>query len=293
MSLATFKKKSINSASRATKISGKPTNLYWNYQGPFGNKDTLASYIFRASLVGDNDEVQGPAYHASNAGFSINGNHRVKGGVGKSMAFSQSATPYRGKYPKGWGGTNGRYPHGQPDVSLNITPVQVGIHKSATIQPSVLSNKGMLERRFRWINSGQYPNYWVQPIYTGNQTDTSSQGLYIHDKASANDCHYDVNNVQTYVGHRVLGGPNGCQTTPARGYKMVVQQSIAPYTKTIYQPKDCSAYILHMQRKCQNPIGHQKPFPYRVQTGTGVLRGGINVSNVASSCHTSNVVLRV
>ena len=55
--------------------------------------------------------------------------------------------------------------------------------------------------------------------------------------------------------------------------------------------KDASAYTLHVQRKCQNPVGLQKPYPYAVQTGTGVLRGGINVSNVASACGTSNPVL--
>jgi hypothetical protein len=38
-------------------------------------------------------------------------------------------------------------------------------------------------------------------------------------------------------------------------------------------------------------VGFQKPFPYAVQTGTGVLRGGINVDNVANACNTSNTVL--
>jgi hypothetical protein len=38
-------------------------------------------------------------------------------------------------------------------------------------------------------------------------------------------------------------------------------------------------------------VGFQKPFPYRVQTGTGVLRGGTNVDNVASACNISKPVL--
>jgi hypothetical protein len=45
MSLATFKKKSINSASSATKRSGKLTNEYWIYQGPYGRKGNLPSSI--------------------------------------------------------------------------------------------------------------------------------------------------------------------------------------------------------------------------------------------------------
>ena len=71
---------------------------------------------------------------------------------------------------------------------------------------------------------------------------------------------------------------------------MNIQQTNAPYTKTLYQPKDSSDYTLRVQRKCQNPVGFQKPFPYAVQTGTGVLRGGTNVNNVANACNTSNTV---
>jgi hypothetical protein len=292
MSLATFKKKSINSASSATKRSGKPTNEYWIYQGPYGKKGNLPSTIFNASLVGPDGNVGGNYYNASNAGFSIIGSHRNIGGVGQNMRFSKTATPYRGKYPKGWGGTNGRYPDGPNNVSLNIMPVLTNVAvQNAIVKPPVLSTKGMLERRFRWINSGQYPSNWVQPVYTGNQTDTASQGLYIQNKAAANYCYYDVNNPEIYVDYFVRCGATGCQPTPARGYTMSIQQANAPYTKTLHKPKDASDYTLRIQRRCQDPVGFQKPFPYAVQTGTGVLRGGINVNNVANACNTSNTVL--
>jgi hypothetical protein len=292
MSLATFKKKSINSASSATKISGKSTNNYWIYQGPYGKKGNLPSVIFTASLVGPDGMVGNNYYDGSNAGFSINGPNRNIGSVGKSMAFSKSGTPYRGAYPKGWGGTMGRYPDGPNEVVINIKPVETGVAiQNAIVKPSVLSTKGMLERRFRWINSGQYPNNWVQPNYTGNQTDSASQGLYIQTKAAANYCWYDVNDSDLYVNYYKTCGSTGCQTTPARGYTMNIQQANAAYTKTLHRPKDSSDYTLRIQRGCQNPVGFQKPFPYGVQTGTGVLRGGINVDNVASSCNTSNPVL--
>lgn len=291
MSLATFKKKSINSASSATKRSGKLTTDYWIYQGPYGRKGNLPSAIFNASLVGPDGNVGGNYYNASNAGFSINGPNRNVGGIGQSMRFSKSATPYRGVYPKGWGGTRGRYPDGPNEVSLNIMPVLTGVAiQDSIVKPSVLSTKGMLARRFRWINSGQYPNNWVQPVYTGNQTDTASQGLYIQNKSAANYCHYDVNNPEIYVDYFVRCGATGCNATPARGYTMSIQQSNAAYTKTLHQPKSSSDYTLRIQRRCQNPVGFQKPFPYAVQTGTGVLRGGINVNNVANACNTSNTV---
>jgi hypothetical protein len=292
MSLATFKKKSINKYSTATKKSGIPTTEYWIYQGPYGKKGNLPTAIFNASLVGPDGIVGGNSYNASNAGFSINGSHRNIGGVGGNMRFSKSATPFRGIHPKGWGGTNGKYPSGPNNVSLNITPVQTGVAvQNAIVKPSVLSNRGMLARRYRWITSGQYPNNWVQPVYTGNQTDTASQGLYVQNKSAANDCSYDVNNTELYVDYFKTCGSTACQKTPAGGYTMNIQQANAAYTKTLHQPKDASAYTLHVQRKCQNPVGFQKPFPYAVQNGTGVLRGGINVSNVASACNTSNIYL--
>jgi hypothetical protein len=281
MSLATFKKKSINSASTATKISGKRTVEKWIYQGPYGRKTSLPSYIYEESLkVG------------VNSGFSVTGPYRNIGAVGSNMRFSKSGTPYRGVYPKGWGGTFGRYPDGPDNVLLNIMPVKTGVAiQNTTVKPPVLSNKGMLERRFRWINSGQYPSYWVQPVYTGNQTDTASQGLYIHNKSAANDCHYDVNNAENYVNYYKTCGSSGCQTTPARGYTMAIQQANAPYTKTLHKPKDSSAYTLRIQRRCQDQLPFQKPYPYAVQTGTGVLRGGINVNNVANACNTSNTTI--
>lgn len=290
MSLATFKKKSINSTSSATKRSGKATNEYWIYQGPYGRKGNLPSTIFNASLYGPDGFTIYKA--ASNAGFSVTGSYRNVGGVGQSMKFSKSATPYRGVYPKGWGGTNGRYPDGPNEVSLNIMPVKTGVAiQNSIVNPPVLSTKGMLARRYRWINSGQYPNNWVQPIYTGNQTDTSSQGLYVQTKSAANYCHYDVNSAEKYVDYFVRCGSTGCNPTPARGYTMNIQQANAPYTKTLHQPKDSSDYTLRIQRRCKDPVGFQKPYPYAVQTGTGVLRGGINVDNVANACNTSNTTI--
>ena len=293
MSLATFKKKSINKYSTATKISGIPTSDYWLYQGPYGPKDSQSASIFLGGLVGPNGLSGTSLYTASNAGFSLTGPYRNRGSVDQpSKKFSKSHTPYRGIYPKGWGGSGGRYPDGPDNIVLNINPVTTGVAiQNGIVKPPVLSTKGMLERRFRWINTGQYPNYWVQPIYTGFQTDTASQGLYIHNKAAANNRYYDVNNIGNYVDYFKICGPTGCQNTPARGYTMSIMQSNAPYTKTLHQVKSSSDYTQHIQRRCQVPVGLQKPFPYRVQTGTGVLRGGTSVTNVASTCFNSETYL--
>jgi hypothetical protein len=279
MSLAIFKKKSTNKYSTATKRSGKPPGGYWLPQGPFGRNGSLTSVMLE-------DAIKNPG----TTGFSINGPHRSIS-VGRDMKMSKQGTRFRGQYPMGSGGTLGKYFEAMPVLNAGEAIIEIDGNQWEYVKQSVLSTKGMLEKRYRWAYNGQYPNYWVQPVYTGNQTDTTSQGLYIQNKASANDCFYDVNNVQNYVNYFKSYGPMGCQTTPARGYTMNIQQSNAPYTKTLHRPKDSSAYTLRIQQQCQNPTGFQKPFPYAVQTGTGVLRGGTSVTRVASACNTSNTYL--
>lgn len=274
MSLATFKKKSINKSSSATKRSGKPPGGFFLPQGPFG--------IHGLSNVMLQDAIT----NYGTVGFSIQGPHRSIS-VGKDMKFSQQGTRYRGKYPYGSGGTFGHYYQVEPVLNAGPGIIQVKGNQWEFIKPSVLSTRGMLQQKYKWAYSGQYPNYWVQPNYTGNQTDSSSQGLYIHDKSCQNDCVVDVNSVEKYVGHIVNCGPCGCQKTPARGYKMSVQQRNAPYTKNLYVPQDSSQHTLRIQRRCSDPLPRQKPFPYRKNGGTGILRGGINVNNVATGCNTS------
>jgi hypothetical protein len=53
-----------------------------------------------------------------------------------------------------------------------------------------------------------------------------------------------------------------------------------PYTKTLYEPVTYEEYNLYRTRRCNNPVGERKPFPYRVQTGSST-----------SGCGTSNIYL--
>jgi hypothetical protein len=276
MSLATFKKKSTNKYSTATKRSGKPPGAYWLPQGPFGSPNTVAS-----TMLVDGYTNYGPV------GFSINGPHRSIP-VGKTMKFSQQGTRFRGQYPIGYGGTNGRYFEAQPVYNAGEGIVTVAGNQWEFNKPSTLSTYGMLRNRFRWAYNGQYPNNWVQPNYTGNQTDSGSQGLYIHNKSVASDCHVDINNVAKYEGNIIKCSGTGCETTPARGYKMVLQQANAPYTKNLYQPQTASQHTLRVQRQCIDQKPWQKPFPYAVATGTGILTGGTRTGPVGNACNTSN-----
>ncbi len=293
MSLTAFKRKSV--IQYGSKRSGSAPGGVWLPQGPFGH----ATVALQEAL-----QTYGPV------GFSINGGHRNVGYVGKTYGMSKSGTPYRGTQPIGFGGTYGKYPSATlvgeysgavPNAGSKQAVVQPVLNSSEVntmgtqyiyVKPSVLSTKGMLEKRYKWINNGQYPNYWVQPNYTGNQTDSASQGLYVQNLAAANTCNLKVNNIGTYEGHKVSCGPTLC--TPGRStarFKFNDMARNAPYTKTLYQPVSYGQYNLYLTRGCNNPVGPQKPFPFAVQTGTGIKTGGIRMSSVGNACGTSNVYL--
>jgi len=304
MSLTAFKKKSV--IIHGSKRSGTAPGGIWLPQGPFGK-----------SLTG----LQLAIDHPGPVGFSINGGHRNIGGVGREMRMSKSGTPYRGVHPVGFGGTYGKYPsatlvgfqgqgQGQDQGQFtgairpvgNTAPVVEPVLNSRIvntmgtqylyIKPSVLSTSGMLDKKYRWAKYGVYPNYWVQPNYTGNQTDTASQGQYLRDLASANVFSLNVNNAGQYEEDVVTCGPTLCK--PGRstaGFKYNDMARNAPYTKTLYQPVSYDQYNLYLTRKCNNPVGPQKPFPYRVQTGSGHSASGTSITNFGTGCGTSDVYL--
>jgi len=295
MSLTAFKRKSV--INYGSKRSGISPGGVWLPQGPFGHSTT---------------GLQLAIHHAGPVGFSINGGHRNIGGVGRDMKMSKSGTPYRGTQPVGWGGTYGKYPSAtlvgnsssqssgaisnahskQPPVEplLNSRIVDTMGTQYKYIKPSVLSTHGMLDKKYRWAYYGQYPNNWVQPDYTGNQTDTASQGLYIQNLASANTCNLKVNDVGQYEANYIGCGPTLCtggRSTARFKYNDMARN--APYTKILHQPVSYAQYNLNLTRKCNNPIGPQKPFPYRVQTGTSQAAAGTSITNFGSGCGTSDI----
>jgi hypothetical protein len=299
MSLTAFKRKSV--INYGSKRSGIPPGGYWLPQGPFGHSTQALKQAI---------------HNYGAAGFSINGGRRNIGGVGRDMKMSKSGTPYRGTQPIGFGGTFGKYPSAtlvgstanniqstgavpnahskQPAVQpvLNSRVVDTMGTQYLYVKPSVLSTHGMLDKKYRWAYYGKYPNYWVQPNYTGNQTDSASQGLYIQNLAAANTCKLDVNNVGSYEGHIITCGPTLC--TPGRSTAMFRYNAMArnaPYTKNLYNPVSYTQYNLYLTRGCNNPIGAQKPFPYAVQTGSSQSASGTSITSFASGCGTQNVYL--
>ena len=267
MSIVAFKKKSM--IQYGGQRSDKPPGGIWTMRGPFGNTSLpLESY--------------------GTEGFSINGGRRSNSYIGKDRKFSVTGTPFRGVEPRGNGGSNGEYKQAQPAYNAGPAIVDIRGNQYKYVKPSVLSTTGMIATKYRWIR-GVYPNYWVQPLYTGNQVDSGSQGLYVHTKSAANACVID--NPDKHDGNIVNRGPTLCRKTTA-GFTYNQMASNGPYTKNLKMAVTSSEHLLRVQRKCANPTPAQKPFPYAVQTGKGIGASGGRVSSGGNGCGTSNPVLR-
>jgi hypothetical protein len=271
MSLTAFKRKSV--IQYGSNRSGKPPGGYWLPQGPFGHATTSLENAI---------ENYGPV------GFSLNGGTRNVGYVGKDSKMSRNGTPFRGKYPYGNGGTFGAYPTSEPVYNVNRV-IALG-DQYMYVKPSVLSTRGMLEKKYRWAYNGQYPNFWVQPLYTGNQTQTASQSTRLTTLSAANVCDLRVNNPDRYEGYIVNHGPTLCRTSTAR-FKYNDMTRNGPYTKVLQQPVPSSDYTLYIQRKCANPSPAQKPFPYAVTTGSGHHAAGTSITSFGNACNMEPIFL--
>ena len=258
MSLAAFKKTSV--IRYGTNRSGRGPGGYWLPQGPFGGASGSLAILQAA------ETNFGPV------GFSLEGAHRNVGYVGKDCKMSRNGTPFRGVHGIGAGGTFGRYPYTEPVFNVNRALV-LG-QQWQYIKPSVLSTKGMLEKKYRWINTGQYPNYWVQPNYAHtNQSQTKSQGMYVHTKTTENMCVTDINAAAKYVNNYKCTQPNLYGNSTA-GFKYNDLARNGPYGKMLHQAEPSSVRTLRIQRRCANPLGPQKPFPWATNGATCNPGGG-------------------
>ena len=234
MSLATLKKKT--SVKYQASISGRTHTGQWVTQGPFGrNKFVLQNTSGRIN---------------TSNGFSLNGSSRNKGYIGKHYSFSKSGTPFKGTIPTGNGGKYGSYVNAEPVYNINVVNTQG--NEYLYVKPSVLSNNGMIKKKFRWIHSGQYPNYWVQPIGSGNQSDTYGQSVYIKQKRINNVCHM-IDDKKIYLDKPICHG------------KCIVKE---PYTKFINKILSYDEYLSHLQKGCSSSNEKNiQCFPFQVQTG--------------------------
>jgi len=248
MSIVGFKKKSV--IRFGSNVSGKPSSSqYWLSQGPFG-KDTT-------TLINE-------GYN----GFSLNGSKRNVGYVGKTYCMSKKGTPFKGIYPRGNGGYYGQYKN--PDPYYNINEVNTKGTQENYVKPTVLTTSGMLEKKYRWIKSGQYPNYWVQPnVGYSNLSDNSSQGHYIEKLSTAANTETDINNSDKYINNikcnTIQNNEPSFSCNKSKSVALMTYNNAARnglYTKYINNSLNASDYTMKVKRVCSNPTGAQKPFPY-------------------------------
>ena len=256
MSIVAFKKKGIiqfgsNISGNKGLGGGGGGGGSWLNQGPFGPKGHIGGEI-------------GP-------GFSINGGIRSGTYIGKNMSMSKNGTPFRGIHARGSGGVRGRYPKAEPTMNAGIAYIDITGNQAKFIKQSSLSTNGMLEKKYMWINNGQYPNNWVQP--DGNLPYNFSQWLYIQKKAAANDCVTDVNTPEKYIGHI-----KACTATnyPLSRTTYNTKAANGAYTKNIHVAQTASQYTLRVQKRCANPLGPQKPFPFAANNGSEASSGSTN-----------------
>lgn len=160
-----------------SKVSGKPRN--WISRGPFGNVTEGKSI---ASI--------------GHSGFSLNGGTRNYGYVGKTYGFSTNSTPFKGIHAKGNGGRLGTYATPIPQSSV-MSVITRGTQMQY-IKPSVLSTRGMLSTKYRWIGR-PYPNSTVQPMSANTALSlNTSQGLYIDNLSSRANINNDINQYNKY-----------------------------------------------------------------------------------------------
>jgi len=235
MSLATFKKKSVTLY--GTNISGKPVASYFIPTGPFGRPTSLTSVMLYQATQ-----------HKAVSGFSLNGVHR------SSPFFSASiGTPYKGQFAKGNGGTNGRY-YNEPILNMNLFKAKAAGLQNEYNKNSTMSTYGLLRRKYKYLYSGQYPNYWVQPNYgTSNLSDNTSQGIYVNKLSSTYSRYVDTNDEAKFVGYKQNCG--NCNK------KVLTTSNTLHYTKFLRIPQTSAQYTTRIQRKCVNPLNYQKPYP--------------------------------
>ena len=102
--------------------------------------------------------------------FSLNGTHRNQGFVGQTtLSRSLPRSLMKGNTLRGHGGCSGTYLI-RPVVQSAVTTTE----DSSVVKPSVISNKGMIDTKYRWIRRPQ-PFSSVKP----NNNNLNTQETYI------------------------------------------------------------------------------------------------------------------
>jgi hypothetical protein len=143
----------------------------------------------------------------------------------------------------GSGGCCGTYATPLPVFNSNEVIVQG--NQWLYVKPSVLSTKGMLEKKYNHIWNGQYPCAIVSPHGNDN-------GLYIHTQKSANMCE---------TGKTLQSNSRDTTIQTYTGFGNCKSKCDESVIKILYTPVDASQYTTIVQKKCSDPAVWQKPIP--------------------------------
>lgn len=222
MSIHTFKRKSVAKLN----LSGKSPEQTWIMQGPFGKFE--------------------PVKAKASGGFSINGGYRNVGAVGPTnLGRSVTRTPFRGTEPVGHGGCCGTYKR------AIFNSGSCSANNNNYIKPSVLSTKGMLDKKYKWFNSNG-PTWVVKPgdTYPLN----SSQGLYIEQVKTEAAVHKTSDISGNGLPYAANTGGCSNRTMNFTGTKRI---PCAGYTKTVPVTISSGENIAYRQRGCLAQSGAQ------------------------------------
>lgn len=158
--------------------------------------------------------------------FSLNGTLRNQGYVGQtSLSRSLPKTLMKGNVACGHGGSCGNY-YNAPIVQSAVT----SLNDANVVKPSVITNAGMLETKYRWVTRPQ-PYAVVKP-------DSNS--------------HFTESDYTTYLKQKTIDKINQCN------YKIVNGKSVL-ITKNTMNPACISG-------KTNNQLFRSDLFPNKVQT---------------------------
>jgi hypothetical protein len=169
--------------------------------------------------------------------FSINGTTRNQGYVGQtSLSRSLIHTPLKNAVPRGYGGCCNI-----PQSNIKASEIS-SLEDNTVVKPSVLSTKGLLATRYRWINR-PFPNAVVKNLNSINdQTD------YIERLKKKT-----LGDIETYCPTPLNGSKKVCSSASlktANGFgifsKPKLNCDVAKDLTTVPQTK----YLLTLQDKC-------------------------------------------
>jgi len=172
--------------------------------------------------------------------FSINGTLRNQGYIGQtSLSRSLIHTPLKNTVPRGYGGCCNI-----PQRNIKASEI-FSLEDNTVVKPSVLSTKGLLATRYRWINR-PFPNTVVKNLDSINdQTDYIAR---LKKKTQTDIASYCA---APAAGKNV--GKKVCKTTTIKTLtggsifsKPVVNCNVAKDLET----KPQSKYMLTLQEKC-------------------------------------------